>query len=289
MEMNDVFPGKWRKLGRLLSPKPEVAWMATFAGPSFAICNHINGVVDIYVTGRNIKNRSQIGVAQFDLNKPHKMLHLSQQPVFIIGELGTFDENGVSYPYIVKHKKRLYLYYVGWMPTVLTPFNLQLGLATKPDDGKPDTPFERWSPAPILPRNAIDHLSVGSCCVRFDEELKIWQMWYTAFVKWGKTAREHKHYYHIKYAQSGDGINWRREGLVCIDFANEGEYAICRPTVIKTPEGYHMWFTHRGQSYRIGYAYSKNGIDWTRRDELAGITVFGWRLGWRKHLLSARF
>ena len=41
---------------------------------------------------------------------------------------------------------------------------------------------------------------------------------------------------------------------------------------------YHMWFSYRGQQYRIGYAWSEDGIRWTRRDDLAGIDVSssGW-------------
>ena len=39
-----------------------------------------------------------------------------------------------------------------------------------------------------------------------------------------------------------------------------------------------MWFSYRGAQYRIGYAWSENGVDWTRRDDLAGIDVSdsGW-------------
>ena len=34
-----------------------------------------------------------------------------------------------------------------------------------------------------------------------------------------------------------------------------------------------MWFAYKSQKYRIGYAESIDGIDWIRRDELAGIDV----------------
>jgi hypothetical protein len=39
-----------------------------------------------------------------------------------------------------------------------------------------------------------------------------------------------------------------------------------------------MWYSYRGESYRIGYAESHDGIQWTRRDEEAGIEVSdgGW-------------
>lgn len=40
-------------------------------------------------------------------------------------------------------------------------------------------------------------------------------------------------YYHIKYAESSDGIHWHRDCRVCIDYKSEYEYAIARPCIIK--------------------------------------------------------
>jgi hypothetical protein len=39
-----------------------------------------------------------------------------------------------------------------------------------------------------------------------------------------------------------------------------------------------MWYCYRGDSYRIGYAESADGNDWTRRDQDAGIdcSTSGW-------------
>jgi hypothetical protein len=39
-----------------------------------------------------------------------------------------------------------------------------------------------------------------------------------------------------------------------------------------------MWFSHRGEHYRIGYAESDDGIRWTRMDSEVGLTVSdsGW-------------
>ena len=39
-----------------------------------------------------------------------------------------------------------------------------------------------------------------------------------------------------------------------------------------------MWYSYRGVAYRIGYAESENGIQWKRKDDLAGIDVSpdGW-------------
>ena len=87
-----------------------------------------------------------------------------------------------------------------------------------------------------------------------------------------------EHRYHIKYAESLDGLNWKRNALVAIDFSNEQEYAISRPTVIEDTDRWRMWYSFRGQSYRIGYAESADGRQWKRLDYLVGIdvSVTGW-------------
>jgi hypothetical protein len=51
---------------------------------------------------------------------------------------------------------------------------------------------------------------------------------------------EHKHYYVIKYAESTDGINWTRNNHICISAIYDWEFAICRPSVIKIGDMYHM-------------------------------------------------
>jgi hypothetical protein len=103
-------------------------------------------------------------------------------------------------------------------------------------------------------------------------------MWYTTFVRWTRYHDSVRHYYHIRYAESDDGIRWRRDGRVAIDFANADEYAIAKPMVIHEDNRYRMWYCFRGPSYRIGYAESADGVQWQRMDHLAGIDVSpqGW-------------
>ena len=266
-------PNKWQKLGLIVAPDPELKWMSTFTGASFALPTEESETFDLYITGRDEANRSHIGKIKIQIRDTIRVLEKSPHPVFSPGELGAFDENGVSYPAMVRTNDSIYMYYVGWMPTQLAPFQNHTGLARCPV-GTDD--FTRVSRAPILPRTNDEPFCTGSVCVLKESEQ--WRMWYTVWKRWGSEPEDHKHYYVIRHAYSSNGIDWVRGEHNCIDYKNDGEYAIGKPSVIKQNGIYHMWYVYRGEAYRIGYAHSEDGIYWNRRDELAGIELSeeGW-------------
>ena len=111
-----------------------------------------------------------------------------------------------------------------------------------------------------------------------------WRMWYASGTGWQPAEGRPRHSYHLRYAESDDGVTWRRTGRVCIDFADEGEYAIARPCVIKTESGYLLWYSRRGDTYRIGYAESVDGLVWERKDADVGIDVS--RAGWDSEMIE---
>lgn len=240
--------------------------MTTFAGPSFATPGPAAGLLDVYVTGRDSENRSRIGIARLRVD-PVEVVRVDPAAVFDLGQRGAFDENGVSYPWIVESETGRVMYYVGWMPTVLTPFQNHLGAAIQIDG----QPWRRYSRAPILERTDEEFLSIGSAAVI--RERGLWRMYYTCFRSWGDGVVGPKHVYVIKYAESADGFQWIRRNQVCIDVANEREYSIGRPSVLFDGGVYHMWYSYRGAEYRIGYAWSADGVSWVRRDDLAAIDV----------------
>jgi hypothetical protein len=81
----------------------------------------------------------------------------------------------------------------------------------------------------------------------------------------------------IKQARSCDGVQWKRNGSIAIDFASDGENAIARPSVVKFGEKLLMGFTCRGDNYRIGAA-GGDGVNWTRLDAAIGLgpSSHGW-------------
>ena len=162
------------------------------------------------------------------------------------------------------------------------PFRNAIGLAISEDRGKT---FRKFSEGPIMDRTYMEPHSVASNCVLYDDE--IYRMWYLSCTKWVLSGENLKHYYHIKYAESKDGIHWERTGVVAIDFKDDNEYAISVPRVIKENGKYKMWYSYRGKAYRIGYAESKDGISWIRKDEEVGIDVS--ESGWDSEMICYPF
>jgi hypothetical protein len=195
------------------------------------------------------------------------------EPVLSPGALGTFDDSGVTMSCVVEGDDATLLYYTGWTRGISVPFYFYVGLAIRPL-GEHD--FKRYSPAPILERDAIDpYLTASPWVIR---EGDTWRMWYVSCTGWAMFEESPRHYYHLRYAESADGIHWRREGTVAIDFADDREYAISRPCVIRDEDCYRMWFAARGKSYRMGYAESSDGLSWDRHDDQAGVepSMSGW-------------
>ena len=62
--------------------------------------------------GRNSKNQSLIGWVVIDLNDPQKIIESSDEPALGLGELGSFDDNGVTASWLVKNRNKLLENYV---------------------------------------------------------------------------------------------------------------------------------------------------------------------------------
>jgi predicted GH43/DUF377 family glycosyl hydrolase len=266
---------KWEKHGRILKPNKKLEWLSTWAGASCAIPIK-KDTFRVYVTGKDSENRSRIGTFVFNLQSL-SLSELSANPIIELGERGTFDENGTSYPYVMKRDNIFYLYYLGWIRGVHVPWYNGLGLATSEDGIN----FSKFSKAPIFERDKKDYLGIGSMYIL--EEENVMKMWYSRFSSWGKSDIDHKHYYNIKYAESTDGKMWNRFDDICVDFKDESEYAIAKPSVIKIGDKYFMWYSYRGKAYRIGFAISDNGKVWRRYDELVGLEPG--RTGWDSQMI----
>lgn len=235
----------------------------------------------IYFSSRDEFNRSYTGYTVIDITSPNQILELSSNPVLTPGGLGEFDDSGAMATWLAFHQGKKFLYYIGWNLGVTVPFRNSIGLSINTQgDG-----FTRYSNGPIVDRTVHEPHFCASCCVLPGEDF--WRMWYLSCTGWRMRDGKPEHKYHIKYAESHDGINWQREGLVTIDFADDQEFAISRPSVIRDNDLFRMWYSFRGQSYRIGYAESADGRQWKRLDTQVGIDVS--TTGWDSEMIEYPF
>ena len=271
-------PGHWRRLGLIGSAAGAAPWAVSHSAlPALAVGP--GGQTHLYVSTRDGEGRARIARGRFSVQPGPKLHAIETAPVLDPGALGTFDDRGVTMSSIVSSGGRTYLYYTGWMLGVTVPFYLAAGLAISDDGG---LTFHRASEAPILERNDVDPLLTASPFVLIDGG--VWRMWYVSGSAWAIVDGVPRHSYHIKYAESRDGIRWTRPGHVCLDYASESEYAFGRPCVRFDGRLYRMWYSYRGRRYRIGYAESLDGLTWTRRDHERGLDASG--SGWDSEMVE---
>jgi hypothetical protein len=261
----------WIKRGLILQAPAHLPWARTHAALPIAEATS-GSSVRVYFSTRDDRSRAQIGRAVVDLDDASVEPECESEPVIRMGPRGAFDDSGVTGGCLVESGRSQYLYYSGWSLPGEVPFVFFIGCAMSADGG---ATFEKVSPSPVLGRSRIDPFLTASPSILI--EGGVWRMWYVSGTGWSAGANREPSYL-IRYAESTDGVEWRPTGRVCIGYTYEGEHAIARPHVLKDGNTYRMWYSHRGPSYRIGYAESNDGLEWTRMDADSGIDVSaeGW-------------
>jgi predicted GH43/DUF377 family glycosyl hydrolase len=275
---------KWQKQGLIFSPNGAAGWMKSHAQVPTPLVGE--GFIRVYFSSRPESNLSLTTFVDLDIDNPGKILRLHPAPILELGKPGTFDEHGIMPSCAVRNGSKVYLYYSGWSRGASVPYTNSTGLAVSDDGGQT---FKKISDGPILAKSAHDPYSATSPFVL--KEGDAWHMWYCSGTGWLKIAGKYEHTYDIKYATSSDGIVWAPSAEPVISQRTENE-AITRPYVVKSGDGYDMWFCYRGshsfrdgeEAYRIGYAHSTDLRQWCREDERAGIDTS--ESGWDSRMIA---
>lgn len=268
-------PLAWRKLGLIFAPDTSRPWMRSHAAVPTPLLLE-GSRYRVFFSGRDADQRSHVGFFDVDLERPEEILRVSATPVLTPGPLGGFDSDGVYVESALRVGDAVRLYTIGVTTGHTSPlFYASIGMAVSSDGGET---FAKHTAAPIMDRSPFDPCLVTAPFVLRDGDR--WRMWYVSGVKWAQEAHGLQSYYHVKYAESDDGVRWRRDGRVCIDFANDRERSIARLWVIPDGDRYRGWYSvNDGRSgYRLGYAESPDGLAWTRMDDRVGIALSasGW-------------
>lgn len=279
----------WHKRGLIYCPTGENVWDYAYA---HVVCTDDteNGILRVIYSARNTKGQCIPGIIDLDKSDFSSVVKVHKEPILELGEIGTFDDCGIMPTWLLHHPNgEKWLYYIGWTVRNTIPYHNAIGLAVSTDG----IHYEKKFKGPVISTIPTESQFSGSCCVLYDEG--IFKMWYLNCTEWIVINGLPEPAYHIKYAESADGIYWNRRGIVAIDYIDGKPSGISRPSVIKEADGsYSMWYSFREMhdfrgkkpagAYRIGYATSPDGINWTRRDKEVGISRS--ETGWDSEMIE---
>lgn len=274
----------WRKLGHLYSPKAECRHPKLVSHAANPLPVHIDGdVYRVFYSGRDQHSRSSVGAVDIDLVKRH-VVQEYREPFFEHGLAGSFFSDGVSIGNCYEVNGVRYMLFMGWQNPVGGHWRGDIGRLVV----TPDLTLELDGSEPFMGCcDPTDPISLSYPWVQarpgggFD-------MWYGSTLSWDAGNGEMLHV--IQHASSNDGQQWDRTGL-SVPYQLGRAQAFSRPTVVRNADGRcEMWFSYRsgaGEAYRIGYATSQNGRNWTLELGNAGISVSD--SGWDSEMIEYPF
>lgn len=231
-------------------------------------------MIRVYAGFRDDEGISRIGYVDVAADDPTRIVQVSAKPVLDLGRDGCFDDNGMILGDVVDAPGGLHLFYVGFQRVAKAKFLAFSGLALSTDGGNH---FRRVQETPILDRAPGRSTIAAIHSARW--EAGRWRLWYAVGDDWETIGERTYPRYHIRYAETADLKAIPRADQPCL-MPQGSEYRIGRPRVYDMDGSYVMYFT-RGNltgEYFPGVALSKDGMTWTRRDELFGLTLSaeGW-------------
>lgn len=279
---------QWEKLGRIycVSKHSDWEWTHTHKPTTFLIDEH---TLRIYFGVRDKQNRTRTTFIDVNPADPFRILYEHHEPVLDLGPLGAFDDLGANVSCVLRgqSENELLMYYYGWNTSTSVPARNSIGIARSRDNGMT---FDKLYEGPIMDRTRVEPYFTTAPFVMYEND--VYKMWYTSGTRWNIINDKPEISYHIKYAESTNGIDWQRDNISCIIPKDDFEIT-ARGSVIKNDSIYKMWYSRRSikdfrsnpdSSYRIGYAESKDGIVWTRKDDQSGIVLS--EKGWDSEMLA---
>ena len=282
----------WKKLGKVFTPQEVKGrnWLSEFAQAPATLV--FDDFVRVYFSCRppadaNGQYVSYSAYVDLDRANLFKVRHVSEHPILELGGLGEFDEFGTYPVSVIRHGNDVRAYYAGWTRCESVPFNVAIGTATSFDGGKT---FDRIGNGPVLTYSPSEPFVLSGPKIRRFSD--IWYLWYIAGRKWKMVNGRAEPVYKIRMATSIDGIRWTKLNKDLIESRVEEDEAQASPDVFFSNGIYHMFFCYRYSEdyrcrdfgYRIGYAHSRDLVDWTRDDGKVGIDVS--ESGWDAEMIS---
>lgn len=276
---------KWRRLGHVFVADGQSGWMHSHA--MIPVVEQRDGDLHrVYFSPRDRTNRGHGGYLDIDMRNPLRVEYLHADPVLEPGALGCFDDSGALPNALVDVAGRKRLYYTGINLGVTVKIRNAIGVAEWDEESHR---FVRLFDGPIIDRTRERPHFVATPEVHVEDGR--FRGWFTSCVAWKLVKGEPKHFYHLEYAESADGIDWQRDGTVAVALSDPHEYALGVPRVIREDGVYKMWFCARATAaeptYRIRYAESLDGRTFERRPDGPGLDVS--ESGWDSEMVCYPF
>jgi hypothetical protein len=265
---------RWKKAGLIYGPDGSSAWARNSALQPTPLVKREEGVVRVFAGMRDDEGVSRVGFVDVSADDPSRVVRVSETPALDIGIPGAFDENGVVPCAVVERDGKLFLFYAGYQLGRKVKFYVFGGLAVSADGGES---FARTSRVPVCDRTDEEPFFRVVHTMMLDDGR--WRAWYGAGDSFDVEGGRQYPRYNIRHAYSPDGFRLSDEHQVCVDTGG-GEYRVGRPYVVKHEGVYKMFYGAgtKEEGYRLSYAESRDGIEWTRKDGEVGIEVSasGW-------------
>lgn len=275
----------WEKRGKIFSPDISKYDLVKSHSqiPTILV---LDKKLRVFFSTRPELGKSLTTFVDLDIEDPSKILYEHSSPILELGLPGEFDEHGIMPQCVFKKGNIVYLYYLGWSKRTNIRYSNWTGLAKSFDDGKT---FEKHANVPVMDRCVGNAFSITGLFT-LEQNKKLYGF-YASGTGWQDVNGKLEETYTIKRASSSDGICWEFESEQLLQKSHPLEVHT-RPTLIKLNNFYHMWFCYRKikdfrggkNSYRIGYAYSKDLKNWFRDDTNAGIGVS--EHGWDSNMIA---
>lgn len=282
----------WEKLGNIYDPDShaETSLFKQFGQSPSAIV--FDDCVRVYFCARpapdaNGQYVSHVTYLELDRKDLRSVRKVHGKPILALGGYGTFDEFGTYPVSVIRDGDEIRAYYAGLTRCESVPFNAAIGVGVSRDGGHS---FERLGEGPVLSYSPDEPFLLGSPRIR--QLNRKWYLWYVAGRRWIDGETRPEPVYKIRMASSDDGIEWTKFGRDLIpDVLGPDECQACADVTFRNGR-YHMFYSYRealnyksaSGGYRIGYAWSDDMQNWTRRDDLAGILPSG--SGWDSEMVS---
>jgi predicted GH43/DUF377 family glycosyl hydrolase len=209
----------WRKEGRILSPDPSTWEGSDIAANGSAVADE-SGILYYYQAGQPV----EIGLAR---SKNGHQWTRQGAPVLTVGPRGSWDEQGVADPYVLRLGRSYYMFYLG----MDRARRQRLGVAIS-DDG---VAWYKLRRNPILELGAF-----GS----FDEnglgEPAVWASHgYYWMLYTGRASSEIRR---LSMARSRNGVDWEKLPTVFAGDQAWNSKVLCDPTVLAEGDKIQVWF-----------------------------------------------